>query len=168
MNLKSFLGENSTVLFSPEVNWEIRLRPLLTGDATTISRAYAGLKGNSGFGNLNESSVCLASPGNGALMDCSDEGEPSVLMWSATRVDEECRVLEAMVRYVEFWREGCDEPECAPTVASGIVRRRGYEEGSGVPFSVMTASPASAAPSWSLSLMSVFIGFWIASLGLGF
>eukprot|EP00889_Picochlorum_renovo_P007492 jgi/Picre1/34522/NNA_001990.t1 len=80
MNLKSLLTENSTVVFSPEVNWEIRLRPLLTGDATAIPRAYAGLKGNSGFGNLNESSVCLASPGNGALMDCSDDGEPSVLI----------------------------------------------------------------------------------------
>ncbi|KAI8107874.1 hypothetical protein M9435_002901 [Picochlorum sp. BPE23] len=169
MNLKSLLTENSTVVFSPEVNWEIRLRPLLTGDATAIPRAYAGLKGDSGFGNLNESSVCLASPGNGALMDCSDDGEPSVLIWSATRVDEECLVVEAMVRYVEFWREGCDEPECAPTVASGIVRRRGFEEGSGVPFSAMTASPASAATSRFFSLVSVlFIGYWMASFATGF
>lgn len=175
MNLKSFLSENSTLVFSPDVSFESRLKPLAAGtpgNFTTFPRAYAGFEGESNFGNFNESSVCLASPGNGAIMDCTDEGEPSILTWTATRIDEECRVLEAMVRYVEFWTERCKELECAPTVASGIVRRLGYDEGSGVAYSsteaIMAPAMNEATPRFFSLILVLVSSLWVLSLGVDF
>lgn len=113
----------------PNLQFEMRLTPIPTGNDTAIARAYKGVKEN-----FDETSVCLSSAMNGALLDCTEDGEPSIFTWSVTRVDEECQVIEATLRYVEFFRDACDENGCAPTVASGVVRRRGSEEGSGVEY----------------------------------
>lgn len=132
INLKILPVGNATAdqfEFEPNLQYDMRLTPIPTGNDTAIARAYKGVKES-----FTEPSVCLSSFMNGALLDCTEDGEPSVLTWTVTRVDEECKVIEATLRYVEFFSDSCADRSCAPTLSSGLARRRGSEEGSGVEY----------------------------------